>query len=225
MGYGHGHVSLRPACLGHQRGERETVLLLSRGSPIIAFVVAGARTRGERKTTQCSVRPLFVVAIACAVLVGCGSTQWSSLTVAAGYQPPKRLNVTVLAISERDDWKEAVETFTTTLRHELKSKGIDANFASTAPGGPGAELKVTEWDTPPSFVWSGNREKAHITIVVSVTNADGGSSLDGEVRGFVVHASGIGGLFEGDVLDAPRAAARSIADVIATGKVVQESEQ
>ena len=92
---------------------------------------------------------VLVVAIACAVLVGCGTTEWSRLTVEAGYQPPNRLNVTVLAISRRDDWKEAVDTFTTALRHELKSKGIDASFGSAPPDGPLAELKATEWELVP----------------------------------------------------------------------------
>lgn len=172
--------------------------------------------------TQCSVHPVWVVAIACALLVGCGA-EWTDLKVADGYQPAKRLNVTVLATSERDNWREAVETFTTTLRHELKSKGIDASFGSAPPDGAGAELTITEWDPGDRalryFVGFGSGQ-SHMTIVVSVTDTDGATSLEGKVRGYVS-----GGWFGGDALDAPREAAKSIAHAIATGNVAPESPE
>lgn len=154
----------------------------------------------------------------CGALVACSGAQWTNQKVAAGYQPARQLSVSVVASSgTRDDLQEAVDEFTSTLRSELKSKGIEASLSSSeGSASPGARLTIKEWE-PGSralryFVGFGSGE-GHMTIVVDVTGADGTSALQGEVRGWVN-----GGMWGGSSLDAPHEAAKAIAQVIATGK-------
>jgi hypothetical protein len=168
-----------------------------------------------------SIHRSFGTLVVSSVLVGCASgAEWNSAQVASGYQPAKQLSVSVVVSAKADqaesaELQEAVQEFTTTLKDELKSQGIDASVRSSTAAPPAAQLDVVEWE-PGSraaryFVGFGAGE-GHILIAVHVTRADGGSALQGQVRGYVK-----GGWWGGSPLAAPREAAKTIASAIATG--------
>jgi hypothetical protein len=158
--------------------------------------------------------------VLCAPLVACNGVEWKNPQVAAGYQPGNQLNVAIVATTKGEELREALDEFTTTLRDELKSNGIDVRFVQGAAVPPAAQLNVTSWDSGSRavryFIGFGSGQ-AHITVVVNVTRADGAPALRGQVRGYVK-----GGIFGGSSMIAPREAATAIAQAIASGKLTSD---
>jgi hypothetical protein len=102
--------------------------------------------------------------------------------VAQGYQPARRLTVTVVADTTGEDLTEAVAEFTRTLADQLKSRGIDATIAAGPAAPPAAQIDVEEWNPGNQalryFVGFGSGE-GHMTVAVHVTGPDGADALQG----------------------------------------------
>ncbi len=162
-----------------------------------------------------SFRPRSFALASALLLCACNGAEWSNLKAARGYSRPRNgVNITVVASAPGSD--DLMDDLTTTLVADLREDGIEATVDLASPGSEQVSLNIAEWNPGDRavryFVGLGAGE-GHVVLVVDVKDPRGATVFHGRLRGYVA-----AGAFGGSAHDSLKAAAQSIADVIATGQ-------
>ncbi|MES1165174.1 MAG: hypothetical protein ABUR63_05420 [Verrucomicrobiota bacterium] len=165
--------------------------------------------------TSSRVVMLLRLSASFSVLAGCSGAQWQNVQVSPAYQPPKEVQIAVVARATSVHTAEAVQTLQSVLASALAGRGITAKFVPAPTGAPGAHIDVVEWDQGVRALrWLGfGGGQGHIVVMVNSASADGQQGVNGTARGYVR-----GGFAGGSAYDSASEAGQLIARTIATGK-------